>query len=96
MAQNVTVYFATNRMPLTDASGASIIDFGSELGPIDGTAVRFGSAEARVTATGSSFVAGSLYVAPEQLIGPTIQRGSRDIFEKLRQECRREDGRPSW
>jgi esterase/lipase superfamily enzyme len=94
MAQNVTVYFATNRMPLTDASGASIIDFGSELGPIDGTAVRFGSAEARVTATGSSFVAGSLYVAPEQLIGPTIQRGSRDIFEKLRQDMQ-EGGRPT-
>lgn len=86
MAQNVTVYFATNRMPLTDASGAAIVDFGSEPGPIDGTAVRFGSAQASVTASGSSFVPGSLYVAPEQLIGPAIRRGSRDIFEKLRQD----------
>ncbi|MEE1611423.1 alpha/beta fold hydrolase [Microvirga sp. CF3016] len=94
MAQNVTVYFATNRMPLTDASGAAIVDFGSEPGPIDGTAVRFGSAEASVTATGSSFVPGSLYVAPEQLIGPAIRRGSRDIFEKLRQDMQ-DGGRPT-
>jgi esterase/lipase superfamily enzyme len=94
MAQDVTVYFATNRMPLTDASGTAINDFGSELGPIDGTAVRFGSAQASVTATGSSFVPGSLYVAPEQLIGPAIQRGSRDIFEKLRQDMQ-EGGRPT-
>jgi esterase/lipase superfamily enzyme len=94
MAQNVTVYFATNRMPLTDASGAAIVDFGSEPGPIDGTALRFGSAQASVTATGSSFVPDSLYVAPEQLIGPTIRRGSRDIFEKLRQDMQ-EGGRPT-
>lgn len=94
MAQNVTVYFATNRMPLTDASGAAIVDFGSEPGPIDGAAVRFGSAQASVTATGSSFVPGSLYVAPEQLIGPAIRRGSRDIFEKLRQDMQ-EGGRPT-
>ncbi|HEV2563912.1 MAG TPA: alpha/beta fold hydrolase [Microvirga sp.] len=94
MAQNVTVYFATNRMPLTDASGAAIVDFGSEPGPIDGTAVRFGSAQASVTATGSSFVPGSLYVAPEQLIGPAIRRGSRDIFEKLRQDMQ-DGGRPT-
>jgi esterase/lipase superfamily enzyme len=94
MAQSVTVYFATNRMPLTDASGSAIVDFGSDLGPIDGTAIRFGSAEARVTATNSTFVSGSLYVAPEQLFGPTIQRGSRDIFEKLRQDMQ-EGGRPT-
>lgn len=94
MAQNVTVYFATNRMPLTDASGAAIVDFGSEPGPIDGTAVRFGSAQASVTASGSSFVPGSLYVAPEQLIGPAIRRGSRDIFEKLRQDMQ-DGGRPT-
>ncbi|WP_262031221.1 alpha/beta fold hydrolase [Microvirga sp. Mcv34] len=94
MAQNVTVYFATNRMPLTDGTGETIVDFGSEPGPIDGTAVRFGSAQASVTATNSSFVAGSLYVAPEQLIGPSIQRGSRDIFEKLRQDMQ-EGGRPT-
>jgi esterase/lipase superfamily enzyme len=94
MAQVVTVYFATNRMPLTDASGGTIIDFGSELGPIDGTAVRFGSAQAKVTATGSSLIPGSLYVASEQLYGPSIWRGSRDIFEKLRQDMQ-EGGRPT-
>lgn len=94
MVQVVTVYFATNRMPLTDASGGTIIDFGSELGPIDGTAVRFGSAQAKVTATSSSFIPGSLYVAPEQLYGPSIRRGSRDIFEKLRQDMQ-EGGRPT-
>ncbi len=94
MARNVTVYFATNRMPLTDASGATIIDFGSEPGPIDGTAVRFGSAQASVTGMSSRFVADSLYVAPEQLFGPTILRGSRDIFEKLRQDMQ-EGGRPT-
>jgi esterase/lipase superfamily enzyme len=94
MAQIVTVYFATNRMPLTDASGATIIDFGSELGPIDGTAVRFGSAQASVAANRSTFVPNSLYVAPEQLYGPTIKRGSRDIFEKLRQDMQ-EGGRPT-
>ena len=94
MAQIVTVYFATNRMPLTDASGVAIIGFGSEPGPIDGTAIRFGSAQARVSATSSTFVPESLYVAPEQLIGPVIQRGSRDIFEKLRRDMQ-EGGRPT-
>ncbi|PVE23743.1 hypothetical protein DC522_14165 [Microvirga sp. KLBC 81] len=94
MAQVVTVYFGTNRMPLTDASGGTIIDFGSELGPIDGTAIRFGSAQAKVTATSSSLIPGSLYVAQEQLYGPSIRRGSRDIFEKLRQDMQ-EGGRPT-
>jgi esterase/lipase superfamily enzyme len=94
MAQVVTVYFATNRMPLTDASGGTIIDFGPEIGPIDGTAVRFGSAQARVTATSSTLVPGSLYVASEQLFGPGMHRGSRDIFEKLRQDMK-EGGRPT-
>ncbi|WP_262269227.1 MULTISPECIES: alpha/beta fold hydrolase [Microvirga] len=94
MAQTVTVYFATNRMPLTEGGPDTIVGFGSELGPIDGTAVRFGSAQASVTTTGSRFVPGSLYVAPEQLIGPVIRRGSRDIFEKLRQDMQ-EGGRPT-
>jgi len=94
MAQTVTVYFATNRMPLTEGSPDNIVGFGSELGPIDGTAVRFGSAQASVTTAGSRFVPGSLYVAPEQLIGPVIRRGSRDIFEKLRQDMQ-EGGRPT-
>jgi hypothetical protein len=33
MAQVVTVYFATNRMPLTDAGGGTIVDFGPDLDP---------------------------------------------------------------
>jgi esterase/lipase superfamily enzyme len=81
-------------MPLTDASGATIVDFGSELGPIDGTAVRFGSAQAKVTGTRASLVPGSLYVAPEQLIGPNRRRGSRDIFEQLRSDMQ-SGGRPT-
>jgi esterase/lipase superfamily enzyme len=46
--------------------------------------VRFGSADVQVTARGAQIVPNSFYVAPEQLIGPTRQLGSRDIFEKLR------------
>ncbi|MGU3665441.1 alpha/beta fold hydrolase [Methylobacterium sp. A49B] len=88
MARTVTVYFATNRVPLTDPSGTQITDFGSELGPIDGTAVRFGSAQARIVGTGATFVPGSLQVAPEQLIGPNIQRGSRTIFDQLRDDMK--------
>jgi hypothetical protein len=33
MAQVMTVCFATNRMPLTDAGGGTIIDFGPDLDP---------------------------------------------------------------
>jgi esterase/lipase superfamily enzyme len=94
MAQIIPVYFATNRMPITKADGVTITDFGSEPGPIDGSAVRFGSAQARVTTTSSTYSPDSLYVAPEQLIGPIIRRGSRDIFEKLRRDMQ-EGGRPT-
>jgi hypothetical protein len=45
VAGTYTVYFATNRMPETDATGGRIVGFGSDPGPIDGTAVRFGSAD---------------------------------------------------
>jgi esterase/lipase superfamily enzyme len=94
MARTITVYFATNRVPLTDPSGTQVTDFGSELGPIDGTAVRFGSAQARIVGTGAAFVPGSLQVAPEQLIGPNIQRGSRTIFDQLRDDMKT-GGRPT-
>jgi esterase/lipase superfamily enzyme len=94
MARTVTVHFATNRMPLTDASGETIVDFGSDLGPIDGTAVRFGSARARIVADGARFEPGSLEVAPERLFGPNLHRGSRDIFEQLRADMK-EGGRPT-
>jgi esterase/lipase superfamily enzyme len=76
MAGVHTIYFGTNRMPQTDASGDKIIGFGSELGPIDGTAVRFGSADVRVTARGASIVPDSLFVAPEKL-RHDMQQGGR-------------------
>lgn len=94
MARTITVYFATNRMPLTDPSGARIVDFGSELGPIDGTAVRFGNAQARISGQGATFVPDSLQVADEQLIGPKIERGSVTIFDKLREDMKA-GGRPT-
>jgi esterase/lipase superfamily enzyme len=95
MPATITVYFGTNRMPITDATGERIVDFGSEPGPIDGAAVRFGSAEVKVTSIRSAkIVAGSLYVAPEKLIPPNQRRGSRDIFDKLREDML-EGGRPT-
>jgi hypothetical protein len=65
VAGTYTVYFATNRMPETDATGGRIVGFGSDPGPIDGTAVRFGSADVQVTRSRAQIVADSLYVAPE-------------------------------
>src|ERR1051326_1536035 len=95
MARTVTVYFGTNRMPITDATGDRIVDFGSEPGPIDGVAVRFGSAEVKVSSVRKAKIAaGSLYVAPEKLIPPNQRRGSRDVFDKLREDMR-EGGRPT-
>ncbi|MCI0431967.1 MAG: alpha/beta fold hydrolase [Rhodospirillales bacterium] len=90
---DITVYFGTNRMPISDATGA-IVDFGSEPGPIDGAAVRFGSAEVRVSAKSARIVPGSLDVAPEKLTPPNQHRGSRDIFDKLRQDMA-DGGRPT-
>lgn len=88
MARIITVYFATNRMPLTDPSGTQITDFGSELGPIDGTAVRFGSARASIVGKRAAFVPNSLRVEPEKLIGPDIRRGSRTIFDEIRDDMK--------
>ena len=95
MPRTVTVYFGTNRMPITDATGERIVDFGSEPGPIDGAAVRFGSAEVKVSSTRSAKIAaGSLYVAPEKLVPPNQRRGSRDVFDKLREDMS-QGGRPT-
>ncbi|WP_027666105.1 alpha/beta fold hydrolase [Rhizobium leguminosarum] len=92
--KKVTVYFATNRMPIAGKGSDAIFDFGPDLGPIDGTAVRFGSAEATITKDGAEADMGSLYVAPEKLFGPDARRGSRDIFERIRTDMQNK-GRPT-
>jgi pimeloyl-ACP methyl ester carboxylesterase len=99
-----TVYFATNRMPITRGSRPAqrddIIDFGDDLGPINGIAVRYGSIEVEVDLTkgnaddGAAIVPGSLAVAPEQLVGPPSFRtpvlGSRTIFDAVRSTMQNE------
>jgi esterase/lipase superfamily enzyme len=85
---SVTVYFATNRQPITGGTGQAIVDFGSEPGPIDGLAVRFGSVQADVEDGKAQLVQSSLVVAEETLTGPEgfePQHGSKTIFEALRQ-----------
>ncbi|HEY2447148.1 MAG TPA: alpha/beta fold hydrolase [Rhizomicrobium sp.] len=84
----VTVYFATNRQPELDAQGR-ITGFGSDPGPIDGYAVRFGSATVNVDLAAKTNVLdpSSLIVAPETLTGApgfTPLLGSRTIFTELR------------
>ena len=84
----VTVYFATNRQPLTGTDGQTIVDFGSEPGPVGGLSVRYGSVRVTVAAGDGTIVPGSLTVAPETLQGPapfTPQLGSQTIFDALRQ-----------
>src|SRR5690348_12292779 len=86
----VTVYFATNRQPITGADGQTIVDFGGELGPVGGLAVRYGSAEVEVDlkAGTAQLAADTLQVAPEQLFGPAGMEpvlGSRTVFGDLRQ-----------
>jgi esterase/lipase superfamily enzyme len=93
----VTVYFATNRKPLPDATG-KIIGFGEDPGPIDGYAVRFGYAAVAVdlaTKT-NDLVAGSLSVADEVLTpaSGTPIFGSRTIFDELRRSMK-EDSKPT-
>lgn len=44
----IKVYFATNRQPFTEPGGSRIVDFGSELGPVGGLNVRYGSADVDV------------------------------------------------
>ena len=87
----VTVYFATNRQPITGADGQTIVDFGGELGPVGGLAVRYGSADVDVElgAGTALLVPDSLQVAPEQLFGPAGVApvlGSRTVFDQLRQD----------
>ncbi len=97
MAQR-TVYFATNRIPIArgnrPAQREDIVGFGAELGPINGIAVRYGSIDIEVDLTkrnaddGAAIVAGSLSVAPEQLVGSPSFRapvlGSHTIFDAVR------------
>jgi esterase/lipase superfamily enzyme len=90
MATNVTVYFATNRQPLTDGSDR-IVDFSSELGPTGGLDVRYGSAEVKVDLKKSTctIVPGSLQVAEQKLLfpdggGPVL--GSKTIFDAIRED----------
>jgi hypothetical protein len=97
MAQIVTVYFATNRQPLTDG-GDRIVGFSSELGPIGGLDVRYGRAQVSVDLkTGKySLVPGSLEVAEQKLIfaagsGPVL--GSRTIFDAIRADMAKGDHR---
>ncbi|HEY7578408.1 MAG TPA: alpha/beta fold hydrolase [Acetobacteraceae bacterium] len=85
----VTVYFGTNRQPIAEAGGGRIIDFGAELGPVSGLAVRFGAAEVDVElrTKKASLVQGSLTVADEVLsgsVGFVPKFGSRTIFDALR------------
>src|ERR1700759_4246833 len=91
MAQNITVYFATNRQPVMGRDGQTIVDFEADPGPVGGYAVRFGSANISVdlAAAQNDLVKGSLFVAPEILTpapGAAPQFGSRTIFEALRSE----------
>jgi len=98
----VPVWFATNRNPLLKAKGSDVIaDFGDDLGPIDGKAVRFGKAFVRITRKGQ-FPSDwdvkadhkSLYVAPETLTATVKDRdfnpkvGSRLMFDEMRDHMR--------
>ncbi len=88
MATTVTVYFATNRQPLTDGSD-KIIGFSSELGPIGGLDVRYGRAEVEVDLKKgtNTMVPGSLEIAAQKLIfaaGEAPVLGSKTIFDAIR------------
>src|SRR5258707_10887633 len=88
MATTVTVYFATNRQPLTDG-GDKIIGFSSELGPIGGLDVRYGRAEVEVDLKKgtNTMVPGSLEIAAQKLIfaaGEAPVLGSKTIFDAIR------------
>lgn len=69
MATTVTVYFATNRQPLTDG-GEQIIGFSSELGSTGGIDVRYGRADVEVDIKKgtTTIVPGSLKVAEQKLL----------------------------
>ena len=88
MSTLATVYFATNRQPLT-AGGEQIVNFGSELGPTGGLDVRYGRAQVEVDLKKStaSMVPGSLEVADQKLVfsaGGAPILGSETIFDAIR------------
>jgi esterase/lipase superfamily enzyme len=90
MATVVTVYFATNRQPLTDG-GDRIVGFTSELGPTSGLDVRYGRAQVEVDLKNnqSTFVPGSLEVAEQKLLfaaGGNPVLGSKTIFDAIRED----------
>src|SRR5262245_3894462 len=89
----VTVYFATNRQPYTADGSDTIEDFGTELGPIGGLEVRYGSAKVDVDLKQKTkvMVRGSLKVADQKLLfpkGETARLGSTTIFEALRTDMK--------
>src|SRR5437868_6197717 len=93
-----TVFFATNRNPLPDPTG-KITDFGSDLGPVSGLNVRYGSAAVDVdlTARSATLVAGSVDVADETLVVPQNSQpklGSQTIFDQVRMDMKA-GGRPT-
>src|SRR5262245_12184466 len=100
MPNTITVYFATNRKPILRRRAGKdvIVDFDSDLGPIDGTSVRFGSADATIGADGeATAVKDSLFVADEKLLVPQGREpllGSRTIFDQVRDDMMK-GGRPT-
>jgi esterase/lipase superfamily enzyme len=91
-----TVYFATNRNPISggDGEGKSIIDFGDLPGGVDGHAVRYGRVKVKFKANKPNRLT-DLQVAPENLTSPPpvegegnrdpgFLLGSSDILETVR------------
>src|SRR5262249_58959939 len=95
MATTVTVYFATNRQPLTDGT-ERIVGFSSELGPTGGLDVRYGRAKVQVdlAAGTQAIVPGSLEVADQKLVfaigGRPLLR-SQTIFDAPRSDMSKSD-----
>ncbi len=89
----MTIYFATNRNPIGNPPTA----FGTALGPFDGKALRYGSAEVDLAA--AKIVPGSLKVADEQLWwtpeGDAPVFGSAAVLEQLRADMK-DNGRPTF
>jgi len=80
-ASTITVFFATNRNPIGDPPTG----FGPLLGPIDGTAIRFGTAEVDE----KTLKLARLDVAPEKLVfeddqDKTLKFGSQKVFDALK------------
>lgn len=88
------IYFATNRNPI---GGDPPTSFGTELGPFDGKALRYGYAE--VDLDNKRLVPGSLKVAEERLFWRNENQppvfGSRETLDRLRADmCK--NGRPTF